>query len=161
GTEAFAHLRPYFERVLSGEVVRYEESVNFQGIGVRWTNAVYTPTLDSRGTPDGWVAVVIDITERKQMEEALRNSEERMRSVVNHVIDGIITIDEDGKVQSFNPAAEKLFGYARTEVFGQNVRMLMPEPFHGEHDGYVANYLRTGQAKIIGIGREVVGQRKD
>jgi PAS domain S-box-containing protein len=108
-----------------------------------------------------FTGIVRDITERKQAEEELRRAEERMRSVVNHVIDGIITIDEHGQIESFNPAAEKLFGYKKDEVFGQNVKALMPEPYHGEHDGYISNYLRTGEAKIIGIGREVVGRRKD
>jgi PAS domain S-box-containing protein len=108
-----------------------------------------------------FTGIVRDITERKHAEEELRQAEERMRSVVNHVIDGIITIDEQGKIASFNPAAEKLFGYGKSEVMGQNVNVLMPEPYHSEHDGYVANYLRTGEAKIIGIGREVVGRRKD
>jgi PAS domain S-box-containing protein len=113
------------------------------------------------GDRNNFTGIVRDITERKQAEEELRQAEERIRSVVDHVIDGIITIDEQGKVESFNPAAEKLFGYTRTEVMGQNVKMLMPEPYYGEHDGYIANYVRTGQAKIIGIGREVVGRRKD
>jgi PAS domain S-box-containing protein len=108
-----------------------------------------------------FTGIVRDITERKQAEEELRRAEERMRSVVDHVIDGIITIDEYGSIESVNPAAEKLFGYCREEVIGQNVKMLMPEPYHGQHDGYVRNYLNTGQAKIIGIGREVVGRRKD
>src|SRR5215204_6005610 len=90
-----------------------------------------------------------------------QESEERMRSVVNHVIDGIITIDEFGMVTTFNPAAERLFGYPALQVIGQNVRMLMPEPYHGQHDGYIGNYKATGKAKIIGIGREVTGRRMD
>jgi PAS domain S-box-containing protein len=113
------------------------------------------------GTRRFFTGIVRDITQRKQAEEELRQAEERMRSVVDHVIDGIITIDDGGKVQSFNPAAEKLFGYGRPEVIGQNVKVLMPEPYFSEHDGYIANYMSTGQRKIIGIGREVVGKRKD
>jgi PAS domain S-box-containing protein len=108
-----------------------------------------------------FTGIVRDITQRKQAESELRDAEERMRSVVNHVVDGIITIDERGSVESYNPAAQKLFGYERAEVLGRNVKMLMPEPYHSEHDGYISNYVRSGHAKIIGIGREVVGKRKD
>lgn len=108
-----------------------------------------------------FTGIVRDITDRKRAEEELRQAEERMRSVVNHVIDGIITIDERGSIESFNPAAEKLFGYGQTEVIGRNVKMLMPEPYHGQHDSYISNYVTTGHPKIIGIGREVLGQRKD
>ena len=108
-----------------------------------------------------FTGIVRDITERKQAEEEVRRAEERMRSVVDHVLDGIITIDEQGDIQSFNQAAERVFGYRAAEVLGRNVKLLMPEPYHGEHDGYLANYLRTAQRKIIGIGREVVGRRRD
>ncbi|MBL8798514.1 MAG: PAS domain S-box protein [Planctomycetia bacterium] len=126
------------------------------------------PIRDQDGRVAGAVLVFRDITERRREEgerqqqvRQLAEAEERIRAVVENVIDAIITIDERGQVQSANPAAERLFGYKREELLGQNVKLLMPEPYHGEHDGYLANYLRTGQAKIIRIGREVEGRRKD
>jgi PAS domain S-box-containing protein len=85
----------------------------------------------------------------------------RMRAIVNTVADGIITIDDQGTVETFNPAAAQVFGYSPDEVVGRNVAMLMPDDYRREHDGYIRNYLTTGEARIIGLGREVVGQRKD
>ena len=92
---------------------------------------------------------------------SLREAEQRMRAILDNAVEGIITIDERGLVESMNPAAEKIFGYPAAEVAGRNIRMLMPQPFRREHDSYIANYLRTGKAKVIGIGRETIGQRKD
>mgnify|MGYP002279110530 CR=1 FL=1 len=98
---------------------------------------------------------------RRRAELNLRDSEEKNRSILESAVDGIITIDAKGRVDAFNPAAEEIFGYNAGEVVGNNVKMLMPEPYHGEHDGYLKNFMDTGDAKVIGIGREVTGLRKD
>jgi PAS domain S-box-containing protein len=125
-----------------------------------WCSGVLTPLHDD-GQVVGFAKIMRDLTERKLHEDARRESEERLRSLVTTVLDGIITIDQHGVIQSLNPAAEKVFGYRASEVVGQNVRLLMPDPYRDEHDAFIANYLRTGQANIIGVGREVEGRRKD
>jgi PAS domain S-box-containing protein len=97
----------------------------------------------------------------RQRLEQLAQAEVHVRAVVENAVDGIVTINELGTILTVNPAAEWIFGYKAEELVGQNVKVLMPEPFVNEHDRYLANYLQTGQAKILGIGREVLGKRKD
>ncbi len=91
---------------------------------------------------------------------ALANREEEIRSVVDHMVDCVITIDESGIIRSANPAVGKVFGYAADEVVGKNISLLTPEPHFSHHDAYIERYCRTGQARIIGIGREVEGVHK-
>ena len=85
----------------------------------------------------------------------------KLRGILESAVIAIITIDERGLIETVNPATERLFDYSASELVGHNVKMLMPEPYRAEHDGYIDSYLKTGTKKIIGIGREVSGQRKD
>jgi PAS domain S-box-containing protein len=108
-----------------------------------------------------FVGIIHDLTERESVGKALREGAARLKAVVETAVDGVILIDARGQVLMFNPACEKLFKFRAREIIGHNVKMLMPTPYRGEHDGYLKNFHQTGVRKIIGIGREVTGQRKD
>ncbi len=116
---------------------------------------------DSGGEEPVFVGIVHDLSQSHQAELELRESEARLRAVVSTAVDGVILIDAKGNILMFNPACERLFGYKAAEVAGQNVKMLMPARYSSHHDQYITNYQESGIAKIIGIGREVVGLRKD
>ncbi len=107
---------------------------------------------------DQWFGISFDVENLHATEEMF---EAQTRAIVATAVDGIITIDSHAIVRFVNPAVERIFGYAAHEVIGNNINMLMPEPYRSRHDDYVANFLRTGTRKIIGIGREVEGLRKD
>lgn len=91
----------------------------------------------------------------------LRERQARLQAIVDTAVDSIITIDEQGIIDTCNAATERLFGYVAADMIGQNVRMLMPAPYRDQHDGYLARHRRTGEPHIIGIGRQVLGQRQD
>lgn len=96
-----------------------------------------------------------------QATRALAEREAHLRSIYDTAPDALIVIDESGVMQSYSAAAERMFGWSASEVLGRNVNMLMPQPFRNQHDDYVNRYLETGERRIIGIGRIVVGERKD
>ncbi|WP_266205963.1 PAS domain-containing sensor histidine kinase [Pontibacter kalidii] len=108
-----------------------------------------------------FTGIVHDITDLKKTEERLRESESRINSIIQTAVDGIITIDTRGVIEMVNPAAARLFQYEERELIGQKINMLMPEPDRSLHDNYMQHYHETGEKRIIGIGREVSGLKKN
>ncbi len=154
-------------------------------VGERSWQATFCPTVKNEMGSSPWLSWIVLVagilissilsaylrmvlTQRERIKQVviqrtreLSESETRTRAIINNVVDGIITINQQGIIKSFNPAAERIFGYSLAEVTGQNVKLLMPSPYHDEHDQYLMNYHQTGNSKIIGSGREVFGKRKD
>jgi two-component system sensor kinase FixL len=133
--------------------------------GLRKDGTIFPMELSvgEAGSPDDptFVGIIRDMTERKRAEAALREREARLSAIFETLTDAVVIIDEQGVIQLFSPAAERLFGYGADEVTGRNVAALMPSPYRERHDNYLEHYRRTGEKRIIGIGRVVVGQRKD
>jgi PAS domain S-box-containing protein len=149
-------------QLVAGEIPSYQVEKRYirrDGSSV-WVRV--TSSLAGAGTSEAYcVSVVEDITASKATEAALREREARLRSILDTAPEALITIDRRGCIESFSRSAEALFGYEADEVIGQNVKRLMPSPYREEHDGYLDRYERTGEKRIIGIGRVVSAQRKD
>jgi two-component system sensor kinase FixL len=127
----------------------------------RWVRALGAIVNGPDGAPARLSGLMIDIDREKRLEDAVRTREKHFRSILETVPDAMIVIDEHGIMQFFSSAAERQFGYAEPEAIGRNISKLMPEPDRSRHDGYLARYLKTGERRIIGIGRIVTGMRKD
>lgn len=162
GAQTDRKLLEWIKQELSAKKSCSIEVVNYRKDGTPYDADLFiTPLFNAENRRTNFVSIQRDITARKRSDEELRQSEERMRAVLNTAFDAIILIDQSGRIVSANPATERLFGYANDELLGQNVSMLMPPPYRGDHDSYIAHYLQTGEARIIGSGREVVALRKD
>lgn len=129
--------------------------------GVRQIEWAHSDLLDEEGKPMGIICIGRDVTELQSTRQALVDAEQRNRAVLETAVNAIITMNDERIIEMVNSATERLFGYTREEMIGKNVKLLMPEPYAGLHDQYVENYKQSGKRKIIGIGREVVAQRKD
>lgn len=138
------------------EGVRVRKDASHMGAYV-----VITALRKNQGDVRGFAVVTRDITDQRRSLQEIQDQKQRLRSILDTAVDAVVIIDERGIVESFNLSGERMFGYKADEVIGQNVNLLMPQPFSAEHTGYIQRYLRTGQAKIIGIGREVQARRKD
>jgi two-component system, LuxR family, sensor kinase FixL len=141
---------------------RFDVSMKLRAAGVhQWIRARGGLIDDRTGSARRLCGIMLDISEVKQIEEALLRRESHLRSILDTVPDAMIVIDGAGIIQSFSAAAERMFGYSEREATGQNVKVLMPEPDRTRHDGYIARHRSTGERRIIGIGRIVTGKRRD
>lgn len=127
----------------------------------RWVRALGTTIAGPDGAPTRLGGVMVDISREMRLEDTVRMRERHFRSILDTIPDAMIVIDQHGIIQFFSSAAERQFGYSETEAIGRNVSELMPEPDRSRHDAYIARFLKTGERRIIGIGRIVTGLRKD
>jgi two-component system sensor kinase FixL len=149
-------------RIRRGEQIEHFETSRRRKDGeIIDVSVTVSPVWDSEGHLVGASKVARDIREARRSRAAVSEREAHLQSVLDTIPDAMIVIDTYGIMQSFSAAAERLFGYKAEEAIGQNVNILMPAPYHAQHDGYLARYLSTGERRIIGKGRVVVGKRRD
>lgn len=139
-----------------------DEAPRVRKDGTVFTAQVAITPLKGEGDElSGYASIMRDVSEHVAADRELKAREAHLRSILETVPDAMIVIDEEARIHSFSKAAVRLFGYAPGEVLGENIRILMPAPYREQHDGYMQRYLTTGERRIIGIGRVVVGLRKD
>jgi PAS domain S-box-containing protein len=128
GQDGFAAVRPYVEKVLSGEPTEYELEIHFTGVGARYLRGIYTPEFDPAGTVDGWIASLIDVGERRHADEV----RQQLASIVDSSADAIFSEDLDGMIVSWNRGAERLYGYSAGEALGRSIALVLPPDLRGE-----------------------------
>ncbi len=150
------------ERIERGErIERFETRQRRKDGEIIDVSLTVSPVRDGAGRLLGAAKVARDVTAAKRAQKALMEREAHLRSILDTVPDGMIVIDARGIIRSFSAAAEHLFGYRADEVIGKNVSILMPSPYHEQHDAYLERYAMTGERRVIGRGRVVVGLRRD
>lgn len=152
--EIVAHLKA--QGVWTGELTQRRKDGTPVHVASRWVVAGA-----EAGAEPAIVETNVDVSDLRTMQAHLVAREAHLRSILDTVPEAMVVIDESGTITSFSAAAERLFGFTTGEVIGHNVKMLMPEPDRGAHDGYMERYLETGERRIIGYGRVVTGQKKD
>jgi two-component system sensor kinase FixL len=161
GHQAFQRLQPCLRRALDDRDAVFHGELPYASGPPRFIHGNYIPSHGADGTVDGVYILVVDLTQDHELRQQLDTELERSRIIIETAIDGIITIDDNGIVESFNPAAERIFGYRADEIIGRSINMLMPEPHRGRHDDYIHHYKATGESRIIGVGRDVTGVTRE
>jgi PAS domain S-box-containing protein len=151
------------EELLAGRISAYQLEKRYldrQGRAL-WVLLSVALVRDSQAQPVHFVVQIQDFSERVEAERAIREREDYLRTLLDNVLDAIVTIDQQGTIETFNHAAERIFGYRLAEVSGRNVKLLMPEPERSAHDGYLARYRQTNETHLIGTVRELDGRRRN
>ncbi len=160
GCDGYREVRPHLRKVLAGDPVRFQRNMKLPD-GEHNLDVKYVPELAESGQLKGFFVLVEDITETRRRELALHESKDRLRAILETAAEGIITIDGDGMIHSFNPAAERIFGFAASEAVGQKVELLMPSSYWEKHNRSLRRYRKTHVPRIIGVTQELSGRRKD
>lgn len=149
--------------VLDGHIPRYSLDKRYirRNGSILWAHLTVSLVRNADGKPEYFVSVIEDISAKKAAEAELQEREARLRPILDTAPEALITIYQNGLIETFSRSAEILFGYRAEEVVGRNVSILMPSPYREGHDRYLEHYLRTGERRIIGIGRVVSARRKD
>ena len=161
GEAAFKILQPRFAQAQAGEIAVYHGEVPCARGGARFIHGTFVPSRSDGGIVEGFYILAVDLSEQQRLREQLDDETRRSRTIIDNSIDGVVTIDETGIIQDFNPAAEVLFGYRAEAIIGRNVAILMPEDLAEYHDDFIRTYKNSGQARILGSGREVIGRHRD
>jgi len=149
------------ERLREGEEIKEQwKSLTKKG-EIIWIDLQTKPLRNEDEKTLATIVSAYDIQKLMEVEIGLEESKAQAQAILETTVDGIVTINEDGKILSFNKAASKIFGYSEEEVIGQDVNILMPEPHHSQHNKYLERYERTGEKRIIGVSRELSGKHKD
>lgn len=162
GHRACEQLQQYFDQVLAGQQVSFEQEIDYQSPGRRWVRAVYSPTFNESREVDGWVAVIADITDWKLAERALHEHQALRIARLDASLDAIISIDHEGRILEWNPAAEKMFGLMRDDVLEKEMAaLIIPPRLREQHRVGLARHLDTGEGVVRGRLLEMPVLRSD
>lgn len=149
------------ELLISGKKIEDQWKCLTKGGSTVWLDLNAKKLADDSGMPVAIIATAHDIQALKEVEKKLEENKAQAQAILETTVDGIITIDEFGKIMSFNQAASEIFGYTEEEIIGENINVLMPDPHQSKHDSYLKQYRDTGEKRIIGSRRELTGKKKD
>ncbi|MFT5757168.1 MAG: PAS domain S-box-containing protein [Alteromonadaceae bacterium] len=146
---------------LKGHTITFKIWADFKTVGKKYLDVTCSPYINEENEITGVVINCRDITQQKYRDDKSITQKREQEYILSSLVDGVITIDEEGIVLNINNAGELLFGYTKNEIVGCNVKMLMPKKLSKKHDGFIRNYLETGERKVPNSGREVIGLRKN